>query len=274
MSAADGFDDRPSLFPSRLSLIRWGGSLLLVLGAHAGVAAGMLAWRIPMEEASAPPPAAVMLDLAPLPKPEPAPAPTPAPEPPPPLESMLPEPESPPEPIVEPEPLPEPPPVKAEVALPEPPKPAPKPKPKDAPKPALQHVEHPKPQPATKPVTETASTAAPASAAPAAAPAPSPAAVSTAMPNWQGLVLGHLERHKRYPRTAQARRQEGVAQLHVTLDRQGRVLSARLVKSAGHTLLDEEALAMVERASPLPPPPPEVPRSPVELLIPVQFFLR
>lgn len=256
-------------------LTRWGGSLALVLGVHAVAFVGMLAWQVPME-AFAPPPAAVMLELAPLPE---APPPAEPMEPPPPtLESMLPELEPPPEPeiepIVEPEP---PPPVPAEVALPEPPKPKPKPKPKEPPKPTPPKVvERPQPRPEVAPAAQATPTpVAPAAVAAAPAPGPTSATVSrNAIPSWQGLVLGHLERHKRYPRAAQARRQQGVAQVRFTLDRQGRVLSARLEKTSGHEVLDEETVAMVERASPLPPPPPEMTQDRIELVVPVQFYLR
>jgi len=254
------------------SLTRWGGSLLLVLGAHAVALVGMQAWRVPMEEAL-PPPAAVMLDLAPLPAAPPAAPPAEPMELPPPLETVIPEPEPPPEPVVEPEPPPTPVPVPAEVALPEPPKP--KPKPKEPPKPTPPKVERPQPRADAKPTP--AATTAPAPPAPvAAAPASGPVSttVSNAVPTWQGLVLSHLERHKRYPRAAQARRQTGVAQVRFTLDRQGRVLSARLEKTSGHESLDEETVAMVERASPLPAPPPEMTQDRIELVVPVQFFLR
>jgi len=274
-------------------LTRWGGSLAVVLGAHAMVAAAMLTWRMPVEPVQ-PPPAAVMIDLAPMPQAPPAepqetppeplpPQPEPLPEPPPPepVVEPIPEPvpEPLPEPIVEPlpEPLAEPPPVEAEVTLPEPP-PPPKVKPKDKPKPQPPKVERPKPEPAPRPTPPAA--AAPALPAPpapvAAAPAPGPVSTQTsrAVPTWQGLVLGHLERHKRYPRSAQVRRQEGVAQVRFVIDRQGRVLSARLEKSSGHEILDEETVSLVERASPLPAPPPEMPQERIELVVPVQFFVR
>lgn len=276
-AAAIDFEERPE--PGGL---RWGGSLLVVLGIHAGAAVGMLAWHVPMMPPEAPPPAAaVMLDLAPLPTAPPQPA-----EPPPPtLEQMLPEPEVPPEPvvepmiepIVEPEPLP-PPPVPVEVAMPE--KPKPKPKPKEPPKPTPPKVEPPKPRAEAKPAPQTppapaaaASTTAPAAPA-VGTPSSATASVSRATPSWQGLLLGHLERHKRYPRSAQARRQEGVAQVRFTLDREGRVLSVRLEKTSGFESLDEETVAMVQRASPLPAPPPEIAQDRMELVVPVQFFLR
>ncbi|CAO3454841.1 hypothetical protein [Azospirillum argentinense] len=259
------------------ALARWGGSLAVVLGAHALIALAALSWHVAMEEAPAMAPA-VMLDLPPMPE-------APAAEPPPTLESMLPEPELPPEPVIEPEPEPEPipeiapeppPPVPAEVALPEPP-PKPKPKPKEEPKPKPK-AEPPKPRPQTppKPVTEAPANTAPAAAPPAGAPAqaaPVPRN-SNALPTWHGAVLGHLERYKRYPRIAQMRRQQGVPQVHITLDRQGRVLAVRLHKGSGFEALDEETIALVERASPLPAPPPDVAQDRMELVVPVQYFLR
>ncbi|WP_245986009.1 energy transducer TonB family protein [Azospirillum thermophilum] len=198
---------------------------------------------------------------------------------PPPPEPPPPEPEPPePEPIVEPPP-PEPPPVvEPEVVLskpepkPEPPKPEPKPQP--TPKPKLQ----PKPVPKVEraephPAVPAAVPAAPA--APAAAPAPAPApSYSRAVPTWQGSLLAHLERHKRYPRSAQSRRQQGVAQVRFTIDQDGNVLSVRLDRSSGHEVLDEETVEMVKRASPLPAPPPEMAQSRIELVVPVQFFIK
>ena len=37
------------------------------------------------------------------------------------------------------------------------------------------------------------------------------------------------------------------------------VVVVRFVKSSGSSVLDKKALALVQRAEPLPPPPPEVP---------------
>lgn len=267
-----GRDGRP--------LARWGGSLLLVLGAHAAVGIGAMSWRVAMEEAAASPPA-VMLDLAPLPEVAPPPAVEPViPEPVPPPEPVIEPPE--PEPVVEPEPIPEvepepPPPVPAEVALPEPPKPKPKPEP---PKPQPPKVTPPKPQaqvkPAPTPPQTTTAQAAPSapSAAPSLSPAPAVAHNSAAVPTWRGLVLGHLERYKRYPRSAQMRRQQGVPHVRIVIDRSGRVVAARLEKSSGVESLDEETVALAERASPLPAPPPEMAQDRIELVVPVQYMMR
>lgn len=266
---------------------RWGGSLMLALGVHAAAGVAMVAWHVPITPSEAEPPA-VLLELAPLPvaPPEPAPAidiplPEPMPEP---VIEPLPEPPPPePEPVVEePPPPPEPPPVvEPEVVLPKPPPEPPKPKPEVKKEPPKPQPEKPKPEkpkpprPVAQPVQQApvAAPPAPAAAPVAAAPAPS-AAPSRAVPTWQGRVLGHLERHKRYPRSAQARRQEGVAQVRFTIDREGRVLSVQLDRSSGHSALDEETVEMVRRASPLPAPPEEMGQDRIELVVPVQFFIR
>jgi periplasmic protein TonB len=49
------------------------------------------------------------------------------------------------------------------------------------------------------------------------------------------------------------------------------VLSARLSRSSGDSVLDQEAVAMVFRASPVPAPPPEVNGSVIPLNVPVRF---
>jgi protein TonB len=49
------------------------------------------------------------------------------------------------------------------------------------------------------------------------------------------------------------------------------VLTYYLVRSSGCQELDEEVLAMIERASPLPPAPPELDERVVHLVVPVRF---
>jgi len=97
---------------------------------------------------------------------------------------------------------------------------------------------------------------------------------SSSAQTWQGRLLAHLERRKRYPAEARARRLQGVAHVRFTMDRQGRVLSAALEHSSGHAALDREALALLQRAQPLPPPPAETPGERITLTVPVEFFTR
>lgn len=92
--------------------------------------------------------------------------------------------------------------------------------------------------------------------------------------DYMSLLQAWLHKHKEYPRRAQARRQEGTALLYFVMDRDGRVSDSHIQRSSGYQLLDEEVLALIRRAEPLPPPPPELAGDNIKLVVPVQFFLR
>jgi protein TonB len=273
-------------------VVRWGLCLTAVLAVHLGGAAALLAWRVPTDPPAAPP--AVLIDLSPVAS---APAPEVTDSPPGPkqeeseppavdsevLARMLPEPE-PPEPVKPPEPIKlsellPPPDVPPEVVIEVPP---PKPKP-PPPKPEVkpQRVEKPvrKPDPDRKPRVKqtTAPTAAPVPpAAQAAAPPPGVARQPSpdAIRRWQATLVAHLQRYKRYPSAARRDNEEGIAYLRFAMDRNGTVLFKRLERASGHAALDQETLALVERAQPLPAPPPEMPGERFEFVVPVQFQLR
>jgi len=250
-----------SLGPRRAELARWGASLLLVLLLHVTAGLYLLSLQVPVN-AGGPPPAAVMIDLAPLPAPA---SPLPVP----------------PEPVAQPQPQPQ-----VEPAPPPPPQPqveVPKVEQSPAPAPAVVLPIKPPPRPKPKPVQRPAEIeperpppAAPPAVAAPPAPATTPPTVNpgAARASWQAQLVGWLERYKRYPRLAQEQRQEGVVYLRFTMDRQGRVLSAQIEKGSGYSLLDEEVSALIQRAQPLPAPPPEVPGAQITLSLPVRFSLR
>ncbi|RKQ72733.1 energy transducer TonB [Oceanibaculum indicum] len=178
-------------------------------------------------------------------------------------------------------PPPPPPPVKPVVKKPEPPKPVQQPQPQEI-----------KPQQVAK--------AEPAPVQAEAAPAPSvagsagksgaqdsqnagttnsiSASAGGGMPgssaDYLALVQAWLERHKEYPRRAQLRRIEGTAVLRFVMDREGKLVSYRLERGSGHSVLDEAVREMIERASPFPPLPPEIQQANLELVVPVSFYLR
>jgi len=134
--------------------------------------------------------------------------------------------------------------------------------------------------------TEVPHTPAPTTTAPQSAPmqmAAIPAAPTQgqlnpnnprAIPTWKMQIVALLERNKRYPAAARSRRQQGIAHVFFSLDRQGRVLDSRIVRSAGAASLDEEALALLNRAQPFPPPPPQLADERVTLTVPIRFSLR
>ena len=92
--------------------------------------------------------------------------------------------------------------------------------------------------------------------------------------DYTATLLAWLEQHKEYPRTARNRRQQGTVMLYFVLDRQGRVSASRIEQSSGYQTLDAEALKMLQRAQPLPVIPDTMPNETLELVVPVQFFLR
>ena len=253
--AADSFPRRDAA-----ELTRWTTCLLIVIALHCGALLLLLRHRVPLEPLGAPP-AAVMIDLAsvaPAARHEAAP---PA-EPTPPQAEQLVPPEPVPAPVVEPSPAPHP---AVVLPVPQPPKPKPKAKP-------VERLPVQQREPAVLPAP--IAPVAPAPPAPSPVPAgPAPSAVNVRA-TWQAQLLAWLERHKRYPRVAQEQRQQGVASLRFALDRQGRVLSFRLDKSSGFTLLDEEVLELIQRAQPVPAPPPEIPGDRIEVAVPVAFMLK
>ncbi len=114
----------------------------------------------------------------------------------------------------------------------------------------------------------------PETTAPRSVPAPPARQVaSTAEPNWQALLLGHLEKFRRYPAAAQARRLQGVAHIRFRMTRDGRVLSSEVIRTAGSPLLDRAALETLRRAQPLPPIPADRPDE-MEVTVPIEFFVK
>jgi len=94
------------------------------------------------------------------------------------------------------------------------------------------------------------------------------------VPAWQTSLVRHLEQYKRYPSEAQSRGEEGVVLLSFTVDRTGHVLERRVVRSSGYPVLDDEVVAMIERAQPLPPFPPTMSEDKLDLTVPIRFSLK
>lgn len=116
--------------------------------------------------------------------------------------------------------------------------------------------------------------AAPETTAPPSRPAPPAASAAAAAQTWEGRLLAHLERRKRYPAEARSRRLQGVAYVRFTMDRRGRVLSAALERSSGHVVLDREAVALLRRSQPLPEPPADLAGETLSLSVPIEFYVR
>ena len=169
--------------------------------------------------------------------------------------------------------------------MPGPPEPesAPTPSPKEEARPpeheaeiALPTPEPPKPQP---PVEAKPPTAVPSVEIPPSDAAPPTPGAAVQKPRidiirWKSALAAHIERFKRYPAKARSSGEQGVAKVAFTIDHQGRLLASRIVESSGSTTLDQETLAMLVRAQPMPRPPGEVPDSQLSFVVPVRFNIR
>lgn len=101
---------------------------------------------------------------------------------------------------------------------------------------------------------------------------PAPQASSNIERTWEALLLGHLQKYRRYPAAARARGEQGTVYVRFRMDRGGSVLSCDIVQSSGSALLDRAALDTLRRAQPLPRIPDDRPAE-IELSIPVEFFV-
>jgi protein TonB len=109
-------------------------------------------------------------------------------------------------------------------------------------------------------------------------PAPPPAAMRSPVAGegrdaFLGRLLAQLNRFKQYPRSARQAHIEGVVQLHFVMDAQGKVLSFEIAKSSGRPVLDSEALALIQRAQPLPALPADYPTRTLDAIVPIEFYL-
>lgn len=77
--------------------------------------------------------------------------------------------------------------------------------------------------------------------------------------NYRGRVQAKLQRAKRAPKGAKRKKLAGVVAFSFVISPSGSVSSIRLRKSSGNALLDQAALDMIRRASPMPKFPKNMP---------------
>jgi protein TonB len=139
------------------------------------------------------------------------------------------------------------------------------------------------PAPVTAPVPEVVIQTAPpppviaqpplaAPVSPQAAPVTPPQGTGESRDSFLARLLAQLNRVKQYPRAARQARVEGVVMLHFVMDAQGKLVSFDIAKSSGRAVLDNEALALIQRAQ-LPPLPAGFPTSTLDAVVPIQFSL-
>lgn len=94
--------------------------------------------------------------------------------------------------------------------------------------------------------------------------------------SYQALLMAHLTKFKKYPQEAIMQKQEGIVRIRVSIDESGNVLSKELKKSCPYAALNDEALSLFKRASPLPKPPKEMLKNgdKISFVMPIDYNIK
>jgi protein TonB len=87
-------------------------------------------------------------------------------------------------------------------------------------------------------------------------------------------LISAAKRFKRYPRIAVDNDWQGTVEIRIVIDASGAIATLSVRSSAGHPLLDREALEMIERAKELALIPPALRGKEFSVDVPVVFSLR
>ena len=104
----------------------------------------------------------------------------------------------------------------------------------------------------------------------AAPPMTSPNETAAAgLADWRSQMVDRITRSMAFPARAQCR--EGLVKISFLIDRAGNLIASEIAESSNVPAFDAEALAMVKRGHPYPPPPQGVGGPHVTLTVPVRF---
>ena len=108
-----------------------------------------------------------------------------------------------------------------------------------------------------------------------ASPAPFgiPNGVEKSQVQYAGLLQAWFLKYKRYPHPARSRRQQGVVHVWFRVDTTGNVLEKRIETGSGYSILDKATLDLLDRASPLPPPPDKLHTTDLTFTVPISYSL-
>jgi protein TonB len=223
----------------------WVASAIVIVGLHAAGAAALFTWREPV--AFGVPSDAIVVDLTPYSPPSET------------VEDIAPGPQ-------QQEEAPPPPPTqeKVEEKIDE--------KVDVPPSPASAVAALPPPEPVNPKPPEPAPTQ--VAPAPATTAPPRAHASKAEIDSWYGHIVTQLERNKSYPPAARQHGEKGVVELAFSIDREGHVMSSKIMKSSGYPALDQETLATVRRAQPFPVPPNSLDGQTFDFTVPVKFNIR
>ena len=91
--------------------------------------------------------------------------------------------------------------------------------------------------------------------------------------SYGALLTRHISAFKKYPRIAQRRIWEGDILLEITLNKNFKILNIKVINESKYEVLNKEAVAMIERAQPLPKAN-NIKSETFKVFVPVAFKLR
>lgn len=91
--------------------------------------------------------------------------------------------------------------------------------------------------------------------------------------SYGALLTRHISAFKKYPRIAQRRIWEGDILLELTLNKNSKILNIKVINESKYEVLNKEAVAMIERAQPLPKAN-NIKSETFKVFVPVAFKLR
>lgn len=93
---------------------------------------------------------------------------------------------------------------------------------------------------------------------------------TTALSAYRGKLFAHISGKKVNPRS----RQVGTVVVRFTVGPQGELISREVATSSGSKLLDDAAVASIDRAAPFPPMPDEAADGPMVVSVPFKFSVQ
>ncbi|NOZ64258.1 MAG: energy transducer TonB [Caldiserica bacterium] len=100
---------------------------------------------------------------------------------------------------------------------------------------------------------------------------PAPGTSTQEIDKYFKTIKNLIEKAKFYPSTSIKNREEGIVTMGITIGANGEVQKIALLNSSGYKRLDKAGEEIIRKAAPFPPPPG---KRPVQLKIPIRFFLK